>query len=159
MVTIRAATAEDAGRCAEIYAPFVTDTAISFELIPPAASDMAGRMQAAHRWLVAEIDGGVAGYAYGSPHREREAYRMSCDVSVYIDPAFARRGIGRALYAALLEDMRGRGMHAAFAGITLPNDASVGLHQEMGFTSVGIYREVGWKFDRWHDVQWLQLVL
>src|SRR5205085_3321099 len=108
---------------------------------------MAGRILeygASHAWLVAQRDGHVAGYAYGSPHRSRAAYASSCDVAVYVDPRFARLGIGRALYAALLPRLAQR-YHAAFAGIALPNDASIGLHEAMRFAPVGIYREVGWK--------------
>lgn len=114
---------------------------------------------ATHGWLVAEVDGTVAGYAYGSPHRSRAAYATSCDVGIYIDPAFARRGLGRALYAALLPSLKDRGYHAAFAGIALPNVPSVRLHEAAGFTPVGIYREVGWKMDGWRDVEWWQRVL
>ena len=112
-----------------------------------------------HAWLVAELDGAVAGYAYGSPHRERAAYASSCDVAVYVDPAHARQGIGRALYAALLPLLAEQGRHAAFAGIALPNDGSVGLHEALGFTPVGIYREVGWKMGGWRDVGWWQRLL
>jgi L-amino acid N-acyltransferase YncA len=112
-----------------------------------------------HAWLVAESGGKVAGYAYGSPHRERAAYASSCDVAVYVDPAHSRRGIGRALYEALLPALANRGFHAAFAGIALPNDASVGLHEAIGFTPVGIYREVGWKLGQWRDVGWWQRLL
>lgn len=160
---IRAADpAADAGECARIYAPFVSDGWVSFELEPPGADEMARRIGAygaTHAWLVAEIDGAVAGYAYGSPHRERAAYASSCDVAVYVDPACARRGIGRALYRELLPLLAGKGFHGAFAGIALPNPASVGLHEAMGFTPVGIYREVGWKFGGWRDVGWWQRLL
>lgn len=162
MVTVRSATVEDAERCAEIYAPFVEETPISFELEPPRAIEMAERIErvlASHDWLVAEMDGCIAGYAYGSPHRAREAYRKNCDVTAYVDRAFARRGLGRALYDALLNRMKDQGLHAVFAGVTLPNEASVGLHRAMGFTSVGIYRDVGWKSDQWHDVEWFQRLL
>ena len=113
---------------------------------------------ASHAWLVAEINGGLAGYAYGSPHRTRAAYASSCDVAVYVDPAHSRRGLGRALYAELLEGL-GEKFHAVFAGIALPNLASVGLHEAMGFTPVGIYREVGWKMGGWRDVGWWQRLL
>ena len=113
---------------------------------------------ASHAWLVAEIDGQVAGYAYGSPHRTRAAYASSCDVAVYVDPARSRRGVGRALYTELLEFL-GETYHAAFAGIALPNEASVGLHEAMGFTPVGVYREVGWKMGGWRDVGWWQRLL
>jgi phosphinothricin acetyltransferase len=112
-----------------------------------------------HAWLVADGGGRAVGYAYASPHRERAAYASSCDVAVYVDPAHARQGIGRKLYAALLPLLAGQGRHAAFAGIALPNDASVGLHEAMGFTPVGIYREVGWKLGGWRDVGWWQRLL
>jgi phosphinothricin acetyltransferase len=114
---------------------------------------------ASHAWLAAEADGRLVGYAYGSPHRERAAYASSCDVAVYVDPAHARKGIGRALYGALLPQLADRGFHAAFAGIALPNAGSVGLHEAMGFTPVGIYREVGWKLGGWRDVGWWQRLL
>ena len=134
---------------------------ISFELDPPNEAEMAlriGEYSASHAWLVAEVDGTVAGYAYGSPHRSRAAYASSCDVAVYVDPAFPRRGIGRALYTELLAQLAEK-YHAAFAGIALPNAASIGLHEAMGFTPVGVYREVGWKMGGWRDVGWWQRLL
>ena len=154
--------ARDAAPCAAIYAPFVSDGWISFELEPPDAAEIARRIEkyaGRHAWLVAEVDGAIAGYAYGSPHRERAAYASSCDVAVYVDPAHARQGIGRALYAELLPLLAERGYHAAFAGIALPNEASIGLHEAMGFTPVGTYREVGWKQGGWRDVGWWQRLL
>lgn len=159
---IRPATRDDAARCAEIYRPFVTDSWVSFELQPPDTAEIESRIAAclsSHAWLVADIDGRVAGYAYGSPHRMREAYAPSCDVAVYVDPAFARQGVGRALYAQLLPALKSRGFHAAFAGIALPNPASIGLHEAAGFTAVGVYREVGWKMGGWRDVGWWQRLL
>ncbi len=161
-MNIRPASAADAAACAAIYAPFVTDGWFSFEVDPPTRDEMAGRIAdygASHGWLVADVGGKVAGYAYGSPHRTRAAYASSCDVAVYVDPAFARQGLGRALYAALLPILADRGSHAAFAGIALPNAASVGLHEVLGFTPVGIYREVGWKHGAWRDVGWWQRLL
>jgi len=158
----RPATEADAASCAAIYRPYVTDNWVSFELDPPSVEEMARRIAAygaSHAWLVAEVDGKVTGYAYGSPHRERAAYASSCDVAVYVDPAHARQGIGRTLYAALLPMLKHKGSHAAFAGIALPNDASIGLHEAMGFTPVGIYREVGWKMGGWRDVGWWQRLL
>jgi L-amino acid N-acyltransferase YncA len=134
---------------------------ISFELDAPDEAEMAHRIAeygASHAWLVAEADGELAGYAYGSPHRTRAAYSSSCDVAVYVDPAHSRQGVGRALYAELIERL-GETYHAAFAGIALPNDASVGLHEAMGFTPVGIYHEVGWKMGAWRDVGWWQRLL
>jgi L-amino acid N-acyltransferase YncA len=159
---IRDATAADGARCAEIYRPFVTDGWVSFELTPPDSSEMARRIadySASHGWLVAEHDGKVVGYAYGSPHRTREAYQTSCDVAVYLDPVFARQGIGKRLYGALLPALKQRGYHAAFAGIALPNDGSIALHEALGFAAIGIYRAVGWKMDGWRDVGWWQRLL
>ena len=123
-------------------------------------ADRIARYSKSHAWLVSETaDGTVTGYAYGSPHREREAYRTSCDVGIYIDPAYARAGTGRALYDALFSLLAEQDYHAAFAGIALPNAASIGLHEAMGFTLVGIYREVGWKMGAWRDVGWWQRLL
>jgi phosphinothricin acetyltransferase len=107
-------------------------------------------------WLVAEVDGAVAGYAYASSHRERAAYRWAVDVAVYVASAHQGRGIGRALYEALFERLARQGYRMACAGITLPNPASVALHERVGFRPVGVYREIGWKFGHWHDVAWYQ---
>ena len=159
---IRPAASADAARCAEIYAPDVTDTWVSFERDPPDAAEMARRIEnygASHGWLVAEVEGDIAGYAYGSPHRTREAYATSADVAVYLDATFTRSGVGRRLYQALFPILKDRDVHAIFAGIALPNDASVGLHEAMGFTPVGISREVGWKMGGWRDVGWWQRLL
>ncbi|QUL37567.1 GNAT family N-acetyltransferase [Erythrobacter sp. JK5] len=150
--------AADSAACARIYAPHVTESWVSFELEAPDADEMVRRMArygTSHGWLVAEQDGEVAGYAYGSPHRERAAYANSCDVAVYVAREAARRGIGRALYSELLSILS-RDFHAAFAGIALPNEPSVGLHRAMGFEPVGVYREVGWKLGGWRDVAWFQ---
>lgn len=159
---VRAATLCDAVRCAQIYRPFVTDSWVSFELAAPDADEMARRIEehgTSHGWFVAETDGRAAGYAYGAPHRAREAYRTSCDVAVYVDPLHARHGVGKALYDKLLAALKTKGFHAVFAGIALPNPASIGLHEAMGFTPVGIYREVGWKMGGWRDVGWWQRLL
>ena len=135
---------------------------MSFELEAPDTEEMARRIAAhgaSHAWLVAENGGEVVGYAYGSPHRTRAAYASSCDVAVYVDPQHSRQGIGRSLYAELLPLLAGQGFHAAFAGIALPNEASIALHEAMGFMPVGIYREVGWKMGGWRDVGWWQRLL
>ena len=159
---IRPATAGDAAAVTAIYAPFVRETWVSFETEVPDAAEIARRIaanNASHGWVVADIAGVIAGYAYGSAHRTRAAYGSSCDVAVYVDPAYGRRGIGRALYAQLLPILAERGFHAAFAGIAQPNEGSVALHKAMGFEPVGIYREVGWKLGAWRDVGWWQRLL
>jgi L-amino acid N-acyltransferase YncA len=157
---IRAANpAGDAEAIARIYAPYVTDTVISFEYEPPTAAEMAGRIErltTTHAWLVAEDGGEILGYAYGCPHRERAAYRWATEVSVYVDPRHQRRGAGRSLYEALLAELAAQGYRVALAGIALPNDASVGLHEACGFTPVGVYQGIGFKHDTWWDVGWWQ---
>jgi len=161
-VTIRVASASDAAAIASIYAPIVSETTISFEIEPPTPEGMAERIVrtvAMYPWLVADRDGRVVGYAYSSQHRERAAYRWSVDVSAYVSADFRRSGIGRALYKRLFSILRAQKFRSAFAGITLPNDASVGLHEAMGFTPLGIYKEVGFKLGQWRDVGWWQLAL
>jgi phosphinothricin acetyltransferase len=161
-VIVRPATRDDAAHCAGIYRPFVEKSWVSFELVPPNGEEMARRIDAygaSHGWFVAEANGAIAGYAYGSPHRTREAYQTSCDVAVYVGPVFARQGVGRRLYDALLPALKVQGFHAAFAGIALPNPASIALHEAMGFASIGTYREVGWKLGGWRDVGWWQRLL
>ena len=157
-VTIRPATDLDAVAVAAIYAPYV-ETAISFEETAPTPDEMAARIAKSRsrwQWLVAELDGEVVGYAYGSQHRERAAYRWSVEVSAYVGRDYHRQGIGRALYSALFAELAGKGFCNAFAGITLPNEASVRLHTSMGFHPIGTFRSIGWKFGRWHDVAWFQ---
>jgi phosphinothricin acetyltransferase len=159
---VRAATAQDAGACAAIYAPYVNDTAITFEVVPPSAAEMEQRIaaaQARHAWLVLEQGGRAVGFAYGRVFNPRAAYRWACEVSVYLEPGRRRTGAGRALYGALLARLRERGYRTAIAGMTLPNEASEGLHRAMGFEQVGIYRRIGFKHGRWHDVEWVQLML
>jgi phosphinothricin acetyltransferase len=161
-VRIRTASEADAGEIAAIYAPFVRDTAISMEETPPSAAEMAERIRAClptWPWLVAEDEAGVAGYAYASQHRSRPAYRWSVDAAVYVAPRAHRRGVGRALYLALFEILTRQGFHAAWAGVALPNPASVGLHEAVGFEPVGVYREAGFKFGRWWDVAWFRRAL
>jgi L-amino acid N-acyltransferase YncA len=156
---VREATAADAAACAAIYAPYVTDTAVSFETEPPGPDEMAARIAAAHEWLVLEDGGRVVGYAYAGRFAPRAAYRWACEVSVYLERGRHRTGGGRALYAALLPRLAARGFRVAVAGMTLPNDASVGLHRAMGFQPVGTYRRIGYKHGAWHDVAWTQRVL
>jgi phosphinothricin acetyltransferase len=154
--------ARDAAACAAIYAPYVETSAISFEERPPDAAEMEARIERSsrtHPWLVAEEGGGVVGYAYACRHNERAAYRWAADVSIYIAAAEHRRGHGRRLYEELFERLRRQRFQVAIAGITLPNPASVGLHERLGFAPVGVYRRIGWKLDAWHDVGWYQLEL
>jgi L-amino acid N-acyltransferase YncA len=161
-MVVRDASERDADACARIYAPYVTDTAISFETEPPSATEMARRIAAArstHAWLVAEDEGRVVGYAYGVPFRPRAAYRWSCEVSVYLELGRRRTGAGRALYEALLARLADRGYRTALAGMTLPNEASEGLHRALGFEPVGTFRRIGFKHGRWHDVAWTQRTL
>ncbi len=162
MGTVRVATEDDAEAIAGIYAPYVLETAISFEETPPSPEEVAGRIAATlvfYPYLVFAEDGVVVGYAYAGAHRAREAYRWSADVTVYAASGMQRRGVGRTLYRALLAALRQQGLHSAFAGIALPNAASVALHEAMGFTHLGVYREVGFKHGTWHDVGWWRLPL
>ncbi len=155
---IRPATDADASALLEIYRPFVEDSAVSFEAAAPSVEEFAARIAKAlsgWQWLVAEQAGRCVGYAYGALHRERAAYRWSAEVSAYVHPGFHRQGIGRALYRKLFEDLAGRGFCNAYAGITLPNEASVALHRAVGFEPIGVFKTVGWKFGKWHDVAWL----
>lgn len=156
---VRDASERDGEACGGIYAPYVTDTAISFEIDPPSPAEMAERIATAartHAWVVLESEGRVVGYAYGGRLNARAAYRFSCEVSVYVERGRRRTGAGRALYDALFSRLAERGYRTAVAGMTLPNDASVGLHRAMGFEPVGTYRRIGWKHGAWHDVAWAQ---
>ena len=145
----------DAAACAAIYAPHVTDGVASFEQVAPDAAEMARRIEAYHVWLVHER----GGYAYASRHRDRAAYRLTVETSVYVAPRAQGQGVGRALYDALLGELRERGFAVALAGITLPNPASVALHEAVGFEPVGVFRRVGFKAGAWWDVGWWQLAL
>jgi len=149
----------DAAACAAIYAPYVSDSVASFEATPPTAQEMARRIDAAYSWVIAEHEGVVLGYAYGSPHLERAAYRWAANVAVYIDAEHHRSGVGRALYTHLFKQLRAIGLWTLCAGVTQPNAASNGLHRAMGFVPVGTYRRIGWKAGAWHDVRWWQLDL
>jgi L-amino acid N-acyltransferase YncA len=156
---IRAATPDDAAACAAIYGPYVTDTPISFETEPPSAEQMADRIAGSIAWFVLEDGGRVAGYAYAGRFHPRAAYRWACEVSAYLELGRRRTGAGRALYDVLLPHLTERGYRIAIAGMTLPNEASVGLHRALGFEPVGTYRRIGYKFGAWHDVAWAQRAL
>jgi phosphinothricin acetyltransferase len=153
------ATAADAGAIAEIYAPIVQSTAISFEEVAPSAGEMRARIEKTlvmYPWLVADGDGAVLGYAYAGRWRERAAYRWSVEVTAYVLETARGRGIGGTLYRALFRILEVQGFHRAFAGITLPNDPSVALHRSVGFTIVGVFQDAGHKFGAWHDVGWYE---
>jgi L-amino acid N-acyltransferase YncA len=157
LVQIRTATPADAAVLREIYRPYVESTAISFEVAVPSLEEFQRRIAVAVEgwsWLVAEVDGGQVGYAYASAHRAREAYRTSVETSAYVRADYQRQGIGRALYTQLLDELCERGFASAFAAITLPNDASVGFHESLGFERIGVFPRVGRKFGVWHDVAW-----
>jgi phosphinothricin acetyltransferase len=161
-VAIRLATQQDAAAVQGIYAPIVRDTVISFEVQPPSVAEMQQRIVDTllrWPWLVCEHDGEVLGYAYAGRYRVRAAYQWSVDVSVYVHERARRRGIGRALYRALLRSLVVQGFYNAQAGITLPNVGSVSLHESLGFQPIGVYRKIGYKLGAWHDVGWWQLVL
>lgn len=154
---LRLASPTDAAAIAAIYAPVVRETATSFEMEPPDADEMRRRMDAvlpSHPWLVAEEEGQVLGYAYAGAHRSRAAYQWSVEPSVYVAAEAQGRGIGRRLYTALFAVLRAQGFVRAYAGITIPNEASLGLHRAFGFEDVGVYRNVGYKHGAWHDVWW-----
>ena len=160
---IRLATEDDAPAICAIYAPFcAADSHVSFEVAAPAVQEMRRRIVktlAGHPWFVAEDGGEILGYVYAGPHRERAAYRWSVDVSVYIGDGARRAGVGRGLYRSLFEALRLQNFVTAFAGATLPNEASVGLHRALGFEEVGVYRRVGFKAGAWRDVIWWRLPL
>jgi phosphinothricin acetyltransferase len=160
--SVRLALPADAAAVAAIYRPIVEATTISFETEAPDEGEMRRRIietLAAYPWLVCERDGQLAGYAYATAHRVRGAYRWSVDTSVYVHPDFQRRGIGQGLYRSLFAILTAQGFFNAFAGISLPNAASVALHERAGFKPIGVYRNVGYKLGAWRDVGWWQLTL
>lgn len=156
-MNIRPVLEQDAAAIAAIYRPIVRDTWISFEVDPPSAAEMRTRIEASagdYPWLVGDLDGRVAGYAYASRHRVRPAYQWSVDVSVYVRSEVQRQRIGSALYRALFGILGRQGFRNAYAGIALPNPVSVAFHEKLGFRPIGVYRGVGYKLGRWWDVGW-----
>ena len=153
---IRLARPSDAKAVAAIYGPVVASTAISFETEVPSDEEMERRIVSALTyapWLVWEENNDIAGYVYASRHRDHATYQWSVDVTTYTHEDYRRQGIGRALYVALFDLLRLQNFHRAHAGITLPNAASVGLHESLGFRPVGVYPSVGFKLGSWHDVR------
>ena len=160
---IRAATGGEAAAVAAIYGPVVRDTTISFEQEAPTVEEMRDRIEkttATHPWLVAVDDAGnVAGYAYASGHRDPASYRWSVNTSAYVRADVRGQGVGGRLYEALFDELVRLGYYRAFAGIALPNPASVALHQRVGFRPLGVYERVGFKHGAWRDVGWWQRTL
>lgn len=161
-IRFRIAQPDDAAGILAIYAPYCESSHVSFETVAPSIDEMRERIvriTAKLPWLIAASDGSVAGYVYASQHRERAAYRWAVDVAVYVAPEHRRQRLGQALYTSLFSILRRQGYVKAYAGITLPNAGSVGLHEALGFQPVAVYPGVGYKLGRWLDVGWWQLDL
>jgi phosphinothricin acetyltransferase len=159
---IRLATEADAAQVRDIYASFCADSPVSFEIEPPSVDEMSRRIAAIMQkfpWLVCERDGEILGYVYAHAFRDRIAYQWSSEVTVYIRERLRRGGLGQALYTSLFAILRLQGYHNLYAGITLPNPGSVGLHEALGFRPVGVYFGCGYKSDAWHDVGFWQMEL
>jgi L-amino acid N-acyltransferase YncA len=162
MGAVRAAREADAEAIAAIYAPYVRETAISFEEVPPSPAEIAARLTSirdTYPYLVFDDGDGVVGYAYGSVHRAKPAYRWSVETTLFVARGAHRRGIGRALYTELLDLLTRQGFHAAFAGIVPPNEASVRLHETMGFVYIGTFAEIGYKHGELRDLGWWRRTL
>jgi phosphinothricin acetyltransferase len=154
---VRPVAPGDAGAVADIYAPIVRDTAISFELEPPGVEVIADRiamLTAGYPWLVLEVEGEVGGYAYAGPFKDRPAYRWTVETTIYLDERLRGRGLATMLYAALIDELADAGYATAFAGITRPNPASEALHASLGFRMIGVFPRAGFKLGEWHDVGW-----
>ncbi|MEH2310103.1 MAG: arsinothricin resistance N-acetyltransferase ArsN1 family B [Nostoc sp.] len=160
--TIRLANESDALKMLAIYAPVVRETSISFEIEPPSETEFQGRIknyQQQMPWLVCQINGELLGYAYATPYRTRAAYQWSVESSVYVNVEHRRKGVAKALYSSLFQLLQLQGFYNVFAAIALPNPASVAVHEAVGFSPVGVFCRVGYKFSEWHDVGWWQLSL
>lgn len=162
MDTIRPALSSDASSILDIYAPFILNTAVSFETEVPSIESFSQRIltnEESYPWLVYESDGFIAGYAYASKHRERAAYQWSVECSVYINDRFQQKGIATKLYHALFRILQFQGCRNVYAGITLPNEKSVHFHEKMGFNRIADYKNIGYKLNRWNTVRWYELQL
>lgn len=159
---IRLAEERDSQGILEIYAPFVKNTAISFEYEIPSSLEFKNRINSTLKnlpWLVYEIGNQIVGYAYASEHRKRSAYQWSVDLSIYVKPEFHRKGIAKALYGCLIDLLKAQGFYNAFAAITIPNIKSEGFHEALGFMPIGVYHNVGYKLERWHSTKWFELTI
>ncbi len=161
--SLRPASASDAEALARIYNYYIQNTVITFEEEPVSAQTMTTRVadvqNASLPWLVAEIDGAVVGYAYASKWKVRSAYRYSVETTIYLEQGREGQGLGTRLYSELLRILRGQGIHAAIGGAALPNEASVALHEKLGFERVATFRQVGFKHQKWVDVAYWQILL
>ena len=162
MKRIRFATKKDAAALLEIYAVYIKNTAVTFEIEVPTVTAFAERVEKITEtfpWLVCEVEGKIAGYAYASKHGERAAYRWSADLSVYVDEKYHRCGIATALYTALLELLRRQGYYTVYAGVSTPNPKSEAFHTAFGFRNLGEFKNVGYKLGAWRGVTWFELPL
>ena len=159
---IRPALPDDAPQICGIYNHYVEETVITFEEQIVSGAEMSRRIvdtTTTFPWLVTEIDGSIVGYAYATAWKSRSAYRFAVETAIYLKPDLTGRGIGHELYAALIAELRQRRLHTVIGGIALPNDASIALHEKLGFRKIGIFPEVGWKLSAWVDVGYWELVL
>lgn len=155
----RLATPADAPRLAEIYAPYVRDTAVTFATTPLTAADFRHKMQGPYPFLVCEKNGEVIGYAYAAAFREKEAYRWDVELTIYVDSTHHGQGAGRTLMTKLLALLKAQGYLNAYSCITLPNEKSIGLHKALGFAEIGRFDNSGYKLGKWRSVTWLHLPL
>jgi phosphinothricin acetyltransferase len=162
MTEVRAATVYDAKEIIDIYAPSILDAAISFETEVPSIEEMQRRIETilqSYPWIVCVVNGKIAGYVYGSKYRDREAYQWSCECTAYIHDQFKGKGIGKELYQLLFKLLKQQGFRTVYAVITLPNEASINLHERCGFEKFAEYENVGYKFGNWYTVGWWKLRL
>jgi phosphinothricin acetyltransferase len=160
MTRIRLATINDAKEIRDIYAPNILNASISFETELPSFEEMQSRIQTIlqkYPWIVCEVDEKIAGYVYASKHRDREAYQWSCECSIYMNNDFKGKGIGKELYQLLFQILKLQGFRNVYAGITLPNEGSISIHEKCGFKHFATYENIGYKFDNWHSVGWWKL--
>ncbi len=160
--TIRLITTKDAVAALNVYAPYVLHTGISFEYEVPTVDEFKKKIEkitAQYPWLVCEYDGEIAGYAYGSTHRDRKGYQWSPEVTVYLSEKYHRKGIARVLYSALFEMLKMQGYYNLFAGVLVTNEKSVAFHRAMGFEDIGLFKNIGYKLGEWHTNLWLQYEL
>jgi phosphinothricin acetyltransferase len=162
MLNIRLAKLSDCKSILDIYQYYVLHTAITFEYDVPDVEEMENRMnniQKKYPYVVAEVDEKIVGYSYASDFRYKAAYQWSPESTIYIHKDFHGNGIGKVLYQQLFGILTLQGFYNVFGGVALPNDASIALHKKCGFKEIGIYENIGYKFDRWHSTKWFQLIL